>query len=75
MSIIILGGCGEIGRFIAGDLIKSGFDVTIADLREIEGERLAKRLGKKASFQRLDIRHFDTLVEVLKNYKLVINNI
>ncbi|MCK4282239.1 MAG: saccharopine dehydrogenase NADP-binding domain-containing protein [Candidatus Lokiarchaeota archaeon] len=75
MSIIILGGCGEIGRFIAVDLIKSGFDVTIADLREIEGERLAKRLGKRASFQRLYIRHFDTLVEVLKNYKLVINNI
>ena len=75
MSIIILGGCGEIGRFIAADLVKSGFNVAIADIREFEGKEIAKRLGKRATFQKLDIRQFDKLVEVLKDYKLVINNI
>jgi lysine 6-dehydrogenase len=75
MSIIILGGCGEIGRFIAADLVKNGFNVTIADLREFQGKWLAERLGKRASFQKIDVRHFDTLVEILKDYKLVINNI
>ena len=75
MKIIILGGCGEIGRYIAADLVISGFNVTISDIREIEGKQLAKRLGKKASFQKLDIRQHDTLVEVLKEHELVINNI
>ena len=73
MSIIILGGCGEIGRYIAKDLVKSGFNVTIADLREFEGKILANQLGNKTSFLKLNILHFDTLVEALKDYKLVIN--
>ena len=75
MSIIILGGCGEMGRFMAMDLVKSGFDVTIADINEPLGLQLAKKLGKRASFKKLNIREFDTLVEVLKDYKVTINNI
>jgi saccharopine dehydrogenase-like NADP-dependent oxidoreductase len=75
MSIAVLGGCGEIGRFIATDLVKSGFSVTIADLREREGRLLAKNLGKKASFMKVNVRDFDTLVEFLKGHKLVVNNI
>nr|MDO8082584.1 saccharopine dehydrogenase NADP-binding domain-containing protein [Candidatus Freyarchaeota archaeon] len=75
MSIAVLGGCGEIGKFIAADLVDSGFSVTIADLREREGRLLAKNLGKKASFLKVDVRDFDTLVEFLKGHKLVVNNI
>jgi saccharopine dehydrogenase-like NADP-dependent oxidoreductase len=75
MSIIILGACGEIGRYIAFDLVKSGFEVTLADLREIEGNMLAKQLGSRASFQKLDVMDFNNLVENLKNHKLVVNNI
>jgi saccharopine dehydrogenase-like NADP-dependent oxidoreductase len=73
MSIIILGGCGEIGRYIAKDLVKSGLNVTIADIREVEGKLIANRLGHRASFLKLNIMQFDTLVEALKDYELVIN--
>jgi lysine 6-dehydrogenase len=75
MSIIILGACGEIGRYIALDLIKNGFNVTLADIREFEGKLLAEKLGSKANFQKLDVTDFDKLVETLKEHKLVINNI
>ncbi len=75
MSIIILGACGEIGRYIALDLVNSGFDVTLADIREQEGNHLAQKLGSRASFQKLDVMDFNNLVEVLKNHKLVVNNI
>jgi len=75
MSIIILGACGEIGRYIALDLVKSGFDVVLADIRESEGKQLAKKLGSRASFQKFDVMDFDNLVEMLKNYKVVVNNI
>jgi len=75
MSIIILGACGEIGRYIAYDLVKSGFNVTLADIREFEGKKIAEKLGTRASFQRLDVMEFEKLVEVLKEHKLVINNI
>ncbi len=75
MSITILGGCGEIGRFIAKDLVESGFKVTVADIREREGKFLAKKLGSRATFYKLDIRQLDVLIEFLKDYKIVINNI
>jgi lysine 6-dehydrogenase len=75
MSIIILGACGEIGRYIALDLVKCGFKVTLADIREFEGNILAEKLGSNANFQKLDITDFNKLVEILKEHKLVINNI
>jgi saccharopine dehydrogenase-like NADP-dependent oxidoreductase len=75
MSIIILGACGEIGRYIAYDLVKSGFNVSLADIREFEGKKLAEKLGTKATFYKLDIMEFEKLVEVLKDHKLVVNNI
>ncbi|MFX1470626.1 MAG: saccharopine dehydrogenase family protein [Promethearchaeota archaeon] len=75
MSIIILGACGEIGRYIALDLVRSGFNVTLADIRESEGNQLAKKLGTRATFLKLDIRDFNALIEVLKEHKLVVNNI
>ncbi|NVM36543.1 MAG: SDR family NAD(P)-dependent oxidoreductase [Candidatus Lokiarchaeota archaeon] len=75
MSIIILGACGEIGRYIALDLVNSGFDVVLADIREPEGNQLAKKLGSRATFHKLDVMDFNNLVEVLKNYKLVVNNV
>ncbi|MGB5911031.1 MAG: SDR family NAD(P)-dependent oxidoreductase [Promethearchaeia archaeon] len=75
MSVIILGGCGEIGKYIAKDLVESGFKVTITDIREREGKLLAKKLGSRATSSKLDIRQLDVLIEVLKGYKIVINNI
>jgi len=67
MSVIILGGCGEIGRYIAADLVKSGIDVSIADIREYEGELIAKRLGKRASFVTAGIESSDTWVSKRPN--------
>ncbi len=72
---MILGGCGEMGRFMAMDLVKSGFEVTVADINEVLGRQLIKKFGTKASFQKIDVRESDNLVEILKEYKLVINNI
>lgn len=70
-----MGACGEIGRYIAFDLIKSGFKVTLADIREYEGKKLADKLGTNATFLSLDVMDFEKLVEILKNHKLVVNNI
>ena len=75
MSIIILGACGEIGRYIAYDLVKNGFKVTLADIREFEGKKLAEKLGTNATFSQIDVMDFDKLVDILKNHKLVVNNI
>ncbi|MFX1568551.1 MAG: SDR family NAD(P)-dependent oxidoreductase [Promethearchaeota archaeon] len=75
MNIIVLGACGEVGRYIAFDLVKNGYNVTLADIREFEGKRIAEKLGKRATFQKIDVMDFENLVEVLKNYKLVVNNI
>ncbi|MFX1242173.1 MAG: saccharopine dehydrogenase family protein [Promethearchaeota archaeon] len=75
MSIIILGACGEIGRYIAYDLVKSGLKVTLADIREFEGKKLAEKLGTNATFYKLDVMDFEKLVELLKNHKIVVNNI
>ncbi|MFW9968888.1 MAG: saccharopine dehydrogenase family protein [Candidatus Odinarchaeota archaeon] len=75
MSIIILGACGEIGRYIAFDLVKSGFNVTLADIRESEGKKIAEKLGTRATFQKLDVMDFEKLVEILKDHKLVVNNV
>ncbi len=75
MSIIILGACGEIGRYIAFDLVKSGFKVTLADIRDYEGKKLADKLGTNATFLSLDVMDFEKLVEILKNHKIVVNNI
>ncbi|MFW9952052.1 MAG: SDR family NAD(P)-dependent oxidoreductase, partial [Candidatus Thorarchaeota archaeon] len=75
MSIIILGACGEIGRYIAFDLVKSGFNVTLVDLREFEGIKLSEKLGSRATFQKLDIMDFERLIEILKDHKLVVNNV
>nr|MDO8076212.1 SDR family NAD(P)-dependent oxidoreductase [Candidatus Freyarchaeota archaeon] len=75
MSVIVLGACGEIGRFIAADLAGSGFSVTVADIREREGRTLAEELGKRASFKKVDVHDFDSLVESLKGHKLVVNTV
>jgi len=75
MSIIILGACGEVGRYIAFDLVKSGFNVTLADIKEREGKKIAEKLGTRATFQKLDVMDFENLVEILKDHKLVVNNI
>ncbi|MFX1277738.1 MAG: SDR family NAD(P)-dependent oxidoreductase, partial [Promethearchaeota archaeon] len=75
MSIIILGACGEIGRYIAFDLVKNGFNVTLADIREYEGRKIAEKLGMRATFQKIDVMDFENLVENLKDHKLVVNNV
>jgi lysine 6-dehydrogenase len=64
-----------MGVFMARDLVKSGFDVTIGDMNEAAGQALVKELGSKASFRMINVRETDTLVEMLKDYMLVVNNI
>ena len=75
MSIIVLGGCGKMGQFMVSDLVKSSVDVTIADINEVVGNKLADQLGTRASFRKINIKEYDNLVESLKDYKLVVNNI
>jgi lysine 6-dehydrogenase len=73
MSILVLGGCGEIGRSVCEDLVKSDAEVTVGDMREKEGQALAERLGGKASFRRVDVRNRSVLESALKGFRVVVN--
>ncbi|MBO0895399.1 MULTISPECIES: glucose 1-dehydrogenase [Arthrobacter] len=52
---IVTGGARGLGAAIATRLIAEGASVVIGDVREGDGENLAKELGKSARFVRLDV--------------------
>ncbi len=54
-TAIISGGATLIGEGCAAVLAGYGVNVVIADINEADGKRVAKRIGKKASFIKADI--------------------
>jgi len=74
MRIAVLGGAGEIGRYVVEHLLeRSDSSVVIADLREDSGNRLAKRLGPRASFQLVDAGRARTVIRAVERCAVAIN--
>ena len=58
---IVTGGARGLGAGMAELFVAEGARVVIADLREDEGEELAKRLGSAARFKRTDVSSRDEM--------------
>ena len=54
-TFIVTGGASGLGGATARLLVEGGGKVLIADLKEAEGEALARELGKRARFVRTDV--------------------
>lgn len=59
MKILVTGGCGFIGSHTCVELIKSGYDVVIADnlynAKALVVDRIEKIAGKRPSFYEIDV--------------------
>lgn len=52
---IVTGGASGIGKASAGLLVREGARVVIADLNEVDGQKVADELGERAAFVRHDV--------------------
>lgn len=67
MRIVVLGGCGDMGRFVVQDLAEhTDAELVIADLRLHAAERLAERLGPRAKAAFVDATNPDSLLQVMQ---------
>ena len=77
MKVIILGGCGGMGRYASKAI--SSFDhiqsLTIADLNQKDAEDLAKQLGPQVKGIGLNIINKELLYETLKSFDIVVNTV
>ena len=77
MKVIILGGCGGMGRY-AAKMISSFNKIqlfTIADLHQNDAEEFAKELGTHVNGIGLDINDKENLYETLKDFDVVLNTV
>ena len=77
MKVIILGGCGGMGRY-AAKMISSFNQIqlfTIADLHQNDAEEFAKELGTHVNGIGLDINDKENLYETLKDFDVVLNTV
>nr|HDO81204.1 hypothetical protein [Candidatus Bathyarchaeota archaeon] len=77
-SVMVLGGCGEIGRSVVRDLLETSrfSKVIVADYREEYGLRFVEGLGsRKAVFRKVNVKDKEGLVESLKGVDVVVNTV
>ena len=77
MKVIILGGCGGMGRY-ASKMISSYNQIqlfTIADLHKDDAEEFAKELGTHVNGIGLDINDKENLYETIKDFDVVLNTV
>ena len=75
MNVIVFGGCGFLGSWIATKLLREGYDVTIFDLK-MDKNLLNKLLVDEISrvnFIRGDITKYDEVLSSTQNMQYVIN--
>lgn len=56
---LITGAARGMGASFATAMIEQGASVMITDVRDDDGNRLARRLGERAAYRRLDVTHRD----------------
>lgn len=72
-NILVTGGAGFIGSFIADELVKQGHFVRIFDNLEprIHGEKIPSYLNKKAEFIKGDVRDYSDFSKALEDIDIV----
>jgi lysine 6-dehydrogenase len=75
VPIIVLGGAGDIGRVVTGDLAAAAGsnDVCIGDLNLEAAREMATGLGSKVTARAVDINDAGGLVSALKGYDVAVN--
>jgi len=77
MKVIILGGCGGMGRYASKTI--SSFNqiqmLTIADLNKEDAEEFANQLGSQVKGIGLDINNKELLHETLRSFDIVVNTV
>ena len=74
-KVICLGGCGVVGS-VAVKTLASFPDfskVAIGDINSKKAQELIQVNPEKISFERIDVNKYDVLVDVLKQYDVVVN--
>ena len=76
MKILILGGCGYIGRAVVRYLVgnQDVSQLVIADIQPIKGEDIVAEVSsKKVSYYDVDINKQDLLIQAMKGFNVVLN--
>ena len=77
MKVIILGGCGGMGRYAAQ--MAANFDnidvFTVADLHEKDAKEFAASLGSHVSGLGIDVNDSEKLKNILLDYDVVLNTV
>lgn len=80
-TALVTGGARGIGAAISELFVQEGANVVITDILETEGQELADRLGRKATFIRHDVRQeadwkqaTDKLVSLHGRIDILVNN-
>ena len=66
-KVIIFGGSGFLGGYVADELSKRGFEVVVADINKSE------YLKENQKFKKVDILNIDEIKEVIKESNIVYN--
>ena len=66
-KVVIFGGSGFLGSYVADELVRRGYEVVIADISN------HKNLNEKAKFEKIDILNFDDVTRVLNDVSIVYN--
>lgn len=66
-SVVVFGGSGFLGSYVADELTRRGYDVTVADLHK------SKYLQDKQKFKKVDVKNIGHLKELVKNAQIVYN--
>ena len=66
-KVVLFGGSGFLGSYVADELIGRGFDVTVADLYKSENVQNIKK------FEKVDILNIEDIKKILKDVSIVYN--
>lgn len=66
-KIVVLGGSGFLGSYVADELEKRGFDVTIADIK------ISRYKSEKQNFINVDINNIESIISAINGADFVYN--